>query len=275
MSDSLPEKPTPKAHSIFRFWGIAIGKGWEESREKFGLVVDITLALAAIGLFVLAWYSRRHQNFNEERGEANMNYWLALIPVGLWVIWFIYHVLKAPYEIYKEQFEKYHEEIRYLQERIDSLTETKPFQINAECKIRPESVSTYAQLLLHVNNPNREPQSVRLKLVKIVPPMRGPHPQQGIIPEWPHGSAIYSSDDGNIDAATFDFVNCPLNEISAGETGRIELFSAVRGSKGIAVAYSGNWKSAGHNLFKGEGERVLTISLSTGFGAPQFYSFKV
>jgi len=34
------------------------------------------------------------------RRQAFMSYWFAVIPVALWLMWLIYHILKAPYEIY-------------------------------------------------------------------------------------------------------------------------------------------------------------------------------
>jgi len=119
----MPEKPLEKRQrSFWSFWGEAVKIGWEESREKFGVVVDITLFLTAVGLFVLAWYSKRHGNFNRERSEANMSYWFAVIPVGLWLMWFVYHVFKAPYEIYKRLSEKYESDLDSKDATIEQLS---------------------------------------------------------------------------------------------------------------------------------------------------------
>ena len=50
-----------------------------------------------------------------------MSYWFAVIPVGLWLVWFGWHVLRAPYEIYKEQFEKHEAEIQEKESAIKKL----------------------------------------------------------------------------------------------------------------------------------------------------------
>lgn len=126
MADEQPKKP----HSFITFLGVSVREGWTESREKFGLAVDITLALAAFAIVGFAWYSRRHIGFNEQGWESKMNYWLAIIPVGLWVAWFIYHVLKAAHNLYVKEFEKNEEERKLrnneravLQSEIKDLTE--------------------------------------------------------------------------------------------------------------------------------------------------------
>jgi hypothetical protein len=114
-----PSKNHP--HSFFPFWGKAIEAGWKESREKFGLVVDITLALTAIGLLWCAWYSKHHSNFNADQEDAFMSYWFALVPVGLWLLWFAWHVLKAPHEIYMELYDKYQNEIAEKEQKFTAL----------------------------------------------------------------------------------------------------------------------------------------------------------
>jgi hypothetical protein len=151
----MSEKPSKEPYSIFRFWRIAIGKGWDGSREKFGLVVDITLALTAVGLFVFAWYSKRHADFNAERGEANMNYWFALIPVGLWLLWFIYHVWKAPHEIYMEQ----HREIERLEEQIKRLTDEEAKVAEAE-KLKKGKRQMIANCIIDLENRITEVQKI-------------------------------------------------------------------------------------------------------------------
>jgi hypothetical protein len=107
----MSEKPPKEPYLFFVFWGIAIGKAWKNSREKFGLAVDITLALSAIVLFCLTWYSKHNPKFDADKEGAFMSYWFALIPVGLWILWFGWHVPKAPHEIYKEVYDKYQIEV--------------------------------------------------------------------------------------------------------------------------------------------------------------------
>jgi hypothetical protein len=112
--------------SIVPFWKRAIREGWEKSREKFGVAIDILLVVTAIGLLVIAWWSKNHPNFSAEKGDNFMSYWFALIPVGLWFGW---HVLKAPYEIYLELFEKHESENEEKERKITALvTEIESFK---------------------------------------------------------------------------------------------------------------------------------------------------
>jgi hypothetical protein len=105
------ERSNNHPHSFLPFWRIAIKEGWNESREKFGLVVDITLLISAFILWWLAWFSKHHPKFDADKENAIMSYWFALIPAGLWLLWFGWHVLKAPHEIYMELYDKYQKEI--------------------------------------------------------------------------------------------------------------------------------------------------------------------
>lgn len=130
MSENHQEKP----HSFLKFLGISISEGWSESREKFGLAVDVGLVLLAVGIIVLTWYSKHHNNFNEQGWEAGMNYWFAVIPVALWVTWFVYHVIKASHNIYLKQWKKHTDEISKKEEQIVEL-ETKLAEKSAADKI--------------------------------------------------------------------------------------------------------------------------------------------
>jgi hypothetical protein len=66
----MAENPSKKSHSFFSFWGNAIKNGWSESREKFGLVVDITLAISVAVLLGAAWYSKHHPQFDADKENA-------------------------------------------------------------------------------------------------------------------------------------------------------------------------------------------------------------
>jgi hypothetical protein len=102
----MSEEPSKMPHSFLKFLWISIAEGWRKSREKFGLLVDISLWLGAIAIVAFTWYSKHNSGFNEQNWESGMNYWFAIIPAGLWVIWFFYHALKASHNIYLEQYEK-------------------------------------------------------------------------------------------------------------------------------------------------------------------------
>jgi hypothetical protein len=108
----MPEKPSEnRPYSFFPFWGSAIKEGWEKSREKFGLTVDIILLISGFILFLMAWYSKHHPKFDADKENAIMSYWFALIPALLWLFWFGWHVLKVPHEIYLEIHGKLKKEI--------------------------------------------------------------------------------------------------------------------------------------------------------------------
>lgn len=63
-----------------------------------------------------------------------MSYWFAIIPVSLWLMWFIYHVLKAPYEIYKTQFKEHKDQAEELQHEVDLLREKLKPKFTLSCK---------------------------------------------------------------------------------------------------------------------------------------------
>ena len=52
-----------------------------------------------------------------------MSYWFAVIPVGLWLMWLIYHILKAPYEIYLELHKQYEAETAAKDTTIKTLSD--------------------------------------------------------------------------------------------------------------------------------------------------------
>jgi hypothetical protein len=178
MSDSLPQKPHEsqrnQPRSFFSFWGVAIKKGWSESREKFGLAVDITLALAAVGLLLFAWYSKQHPKFDADKENAIVSYWLAIIPVGLWLIWFGYHVLKAPYEIYLEMYQKCEAEIGEKECIIKKL------ETEIECLRAPmleiEAVTTNiksarwhsCKIVIHNKSSTKTADNLRVELISLV-----------------------------------------------------------------------------------------------------------
>jgi hypothetical protein len=122
-SNYMAEQTDPQPRSFCKFCWDCIQEAWRESREKFGLVIDISFLLTTIGLCVMAWYSKHHASFNESEGEAGMSYWFAVIPSLLWAAWFLYHIPKAAHKIYKEQFDKHAAEIAEKTGQIQNMTE--------------------------------------------------------------------------------------------------------------------------------------------------------
>jgi hypothetical protein len=124
---------TKKHYSFFKFWIKSAKNGWSNLQEKFGTAIDFAALLAGIGLFLVAWYSKRHPAFNADKENAVMSYWFTIIPVGLWLLWLAYHILKAPYEIYKNQHEKYESEIaekdvviKKFESEVQAAKDSKP-----------------------------------------------------------------------------------------------------------------------------------------------------
>lgn len=122
MVEENPQKP----HGGWKFCGLCIGDAWTESREKFGLVVDILLAVSAVLLVAFAWYSKHHPRFNPGEENERVSYWFAVIPVGLWILWFFYHYSKAAHKIYLKEAnarisenEANDKTIKTLKEQID------------------------------------------------------------------------------------------------------------------------------------------------------------
>jgi hypothetical protein len=178
----MEEKPSEKhPHSFFSFWRQAIKGGWDKSREKFGSTIDLVALLLAIALVFVVWFSKHHKDFNEESGEAFVNYWLAVIPLGLWLIWFIYHVLKAPYEIYLEQYQKHEIEIGEKDGKVKTLeaeierfnNQTTPLLVGYEITQHLGGLSTSCTIVLKNPNPTQDVDGVELALISISPPV--PH----------------------------------------------------------------------------------------------------
>lgn len=115
MAEKFSEKPhesqRSQPRSFFAFWGLAIKKGCQKSREKFGGAIELASFILGIGLLGVAWYSQHHKEFNAARGEEFVNYWTAIIPLGVGLLWLFYHILKAPHEIYLELHKKLQNEI--------------------------------------------------------------------------------------------------------------------------------------------------------------------
>jgi hypothetical protein len=90
---------------------MSIKEAWGESREKFGVLVDIGIPLSTAALFAFAIYSKHHKSFDPAKGNETMSIWCAAIPSGLWVLWFVYHLPQSAHKLYLELEEKYQEEL--------------------------------------------------------------------------------------------------------------------------------------------------------------------
>ena len=173
MAENDPHKPI----SFWRFWWITIKEAWSESREKFGLLVDILLFVAAILLFVFAWYSKHHPKFNAGEENEAVSYWFAIIPAGLWVLWFLYHVPKAAHKVYLEQHEHKSQEALKLLEKLTDVEskleqfyhQTKPLAVSYAIKEMPNQIQSFCEIILTNDNPTQSLDSVVLSLINITP----------------------------------------------------------------------------------------------------------
>lgn len=175
--------------------------------------------------------------------------------------------------------EKYELYVGELEEEKRERESVKPFEVEPICKPNSTNPLTSASCWLHIKNPNQQSLFVKIKLMGINPPMKGPPAQENNNVQWPYGMNPYSSNDLEIEAAGFEFSNCENGIINDGETGKIELFKSFRGRAGTTVVFSGDWKKAGfNNQFKGEGEHIFIVSVSSD-GIPTIptkqYSFKI
>ena len=202
----MPETITRKPHSFCKFWWLCIKEAWSESREKFGLLVDILLFIAAILLVLFVRYSRNHSQFNADKENGAVSYWFAVIPAGLWILWFLYHVPKASYKMYREQFNKTGAEIEQKESRFHELScevqkfkeQTSPLLIGFKISPQPNRLQTSCTIILSNPSQTQALDGVELALVSIVPPM--PHADK----------AGFSTD--NITLMAVDFVTVGMKD---------------------------------------------------------------
>lgn len=121
MSKPDTETPAFPAHSFVLFWWTAFKTGLRKSQEKFGKAADVAAITCTIGILVAAWYARHHKNFNADKEDVLLNYWQAIIPVCLWFVWSLYHVLKAPQEICMAIQADSDSKTKAAKEQIDAL----------------------------------------------------------------------------------------------------------------------------------------------------------
>lgn len=173
----MSETNTQKSHLFWKFWWLCIKEAWAESREKFGLLIDILLFITAILWVLFVWYSRHHQQFDVDKENGTVSYWFAIVPAGLWVLWFLYHVPKASYNIYKEQFDKNRAEIEQKESRIQELScevqkfkeQTAPLLIGFEIAEHPNGIQTSCTIVLKNPNSTQGLDGVELALISINP----------------------------------------------------------------------------------------------------------
>ena len=257
----VPPPMSKDPYSSSKFWGLCMVEAWTKSREKFGLLIDILLWLSAFLLFVFAWYSKHHPQFDKTKENDAVSYWLAIIPAALWIAWFLYHVPKASYKIYREQYLKHvrelkmkDDEIAYFSEQLQAINEVKPFEVQASVDAKK------SKCYFHIQNLNRGSHSLRLKLIRIEPPMKGPHELENSQMPWPYGRPIYYSDDINLGSAQFYFTDSD-GFLNQGEICKIGVFTISKGEKTTTLILDGKWPPGEHNLFIGEGEHILTFQL--------------
>lgn len=204
----MAEKPSKKPRSFFSFWGGAIKTGWRESREKFGSAIDLAAIGLGLGLFLVAWYSKQHPKFKADEEGAAMSYWFAVIPVGMWLLWLGWHILRAPYDIYKEQFEKHEAEIGENKSEIKRLIgevqqfkeQTAPLLLGFEITEHHNGLQTSCTIVLQNPNATQRIDGVELSLISISPPI-------------PHGrSAEFTTDSIKLVAINFSTQSYGMNE---------------------------------------------------------------
>ena len=83
-------------HSILSFWWSVLAEAYNKSDEKFGRVINLSALLAAGTLLVFAFLSHRNPKLNTGQEDNIVSYWLVVIPAGLWLLWFLFHLAKAP-----------------------------------------------------------------------------------------------------------------------------------------------------------------------------------
>jgi hypothetical protein len=169
------ESSDNSGNNMLRFWpfvGKSIGIGWDKSREKFGLAVDIGLLLLATALVILTRYSRNHPKFNADKGENFMSYWTVVIPGILWLIWLGYHTIKASHEIYAKEAnnrmtdnDANKSKIKVMGNELAELIEkTKPLTIENIVLQKASDFEFDYTYLVKIYNPSKATPADHLKL---------------------------------------------------------------------------------------------------------------
>jgi hypothetical protein len=143
---------------------------------------------------------------------------------------------------------------------IERSPETKSLEISAI--YIPVKGRRAADCVMEVNNPGCAVSGIKLKLLKIEPPMTGP--ELSADHDDPLPEDTYSTDQFDLRSIAYTFKDAPNNQLNDGEKGHMEIFRAWRAAKANNVTFLNNWKTntGGRNSFTVSKEYVLTVELS-------------
>lgn len=257
-------------HSFWKFWRHGFKRAFKKSWEKYGH------ALIAFGLlyFVVALCLSKYTT--QKPWGVDMSFWIQLaIPTVLLVAFLGYHFLRAPYEIYKEQFEKHRAEIEGLELEIKNHKKVKPLEIfPLPIKITPlhnplvfddetgAEVGTAAECVVEIHNPNQGVAGVRVRVLKIEPPM-------------PTSDGRASTEDCNLRSLYLPFTDIPDEALNTNSSGYICVFKIIKTSKKITARFEGKWKDECKNEFIPKEEHFITIQAEANGVRQKDYQFKV
>jgi len=173
MADPLSKKPHDShrkhPHSFLSFWRHGFKKAFKKSWEKYGH------ALIGFGLFytVIAVFLPKKYATIEFLG-VDMSTWIQLIiPSALLILFLIYHIARAPYEIYKEQFEKHEAEIgekesiiKKLEAEIESLC-APSLEIEGVTSDIKAAKWHPCQIRIHNKSSTKTADNVRVELISL------------------------------------------------------------------------------------------------------------
>ena len=118
IKDNPDESHKGHRRSFWSFWGHGFKKAFKGSWEKY------SHALIAFGLLYIIADFCFTKWANSKIGGLDMSLWLQLIiPSTLLLLFLIYHLLVAPYEIYKELHAKMEREIDKRESSIKTMTD--------------------------------------------------------------------------------------------------------------------------------------------------------
>lgn len=250
-------KRRKKPLRCFYFWIHGLTKAFTKTTNHYGLqILLFGFIYTIIDIYI-------PENDREKKFKGfDMSFWITYLIPGFFALCFlIWQIFRAPYEIYREQWKEHRmdiedkdADIERLENRLKELTEIKPFEVEPVIDVKR------SRFFWRIRNQNQGSHDIRLKLINIDPPMKGPPEQENNQVPWPYGSPIYSSDDVNLGSAQF-FLTDTDGILNQGETCKICVFIISKGPKTTSLLFDGKWLPGQHNRFIGEGEHILTFEL--------------
>lgn len=264
----MQEKVPHKSYSCRGFWSAVISEGFKKSREGFGLAIEIGMLFLGLAFIFIVWYSRHHKNFDVSKWEDFVNYWVAVIPIGVGLGWLLSHIIRTPYKIYKEQFEKINE----LELKLYEFEHQRaPLVVQCQEREMPNGMQSHFRILLTNPNPTQGYDGAQLRLKELSPPLAHVH------------ESNQSTDQLQLTAIDFEPLDIKYGTIKAGITATVPIFTIIEQDDTMVFRFTGTlptvheslWNNFNQFLIKPNTDYILTFEASANGTKPAIKHFKL